>query len=352
MRERKRGRVHGPYRERGGWRVIAITHEGARTSSLCESEKEATRLAEDLRAELDSKDIEVADAIVAYLEFKQRDDAKPIRPASAKTLAFRLAAIFIDHRDKMVGDLTPAGCQQAYDELRAKPRQANDTHRNTLAAAKAFLSWCAKRGYASRNPMADVSGIGERSVGKEQLRTDEARALLDAAVAAAKGGDLGSLAVVTVLLLAIRTSECAAICSRDVDDNGRILVIPRSKTKAGVRRLEMPQWLGRLLRGSADANGGLAFVNGKGQPADRHWVLYHVGRVCRMAGVPEVTAHGLRGTHATLATVAGASSAVVAASLGHTHERITQRHYTRADATDAARSRRAIGALEPRSRKK
>lgn len=350
-KHRGRGRVHGPYEERGGWRVVAVTHEGARSSSLCETEAEADELVVDLRAELDAKDIAVTEAIDAYLLAKQADGDKPIKPQSAGTLGFRLRAMFAEDADRMVGDLTPKGCQAAYDRLRAKPRQAVDTHRNTLAASKAFLAWCMARGYAARNPMADVAGFGQRSVGKEQLRTDESRTMLDLAVARAKAGALGPLAAATVLLAAIRASECAAIVARDIDDGGRILVIPKSKTKAGVRRLEIPRWLGRMLKANAEKHGGPAFLNRKGQPADRHWVLYHVKRICGLADVPTVTAHGLRGTHATLAVDGGASSAIVAAALGHTHVRITERHYTKSEATDAARSRRAHKALRPKRRK-
>ena len=337
-RHRGRGRVHGPYQERAGWRVVAITHEGARTSSLCETEAEAQRLAVDLRAELDAKDIAVVAAIDEYIAAQQVRPTKPIKPQSAATLGFRLRAMFAAGYDMMVGDLSPRWCQDAYDDLRAKPRQANDTHRNTLAASKAFLAWCMDRGYAARNPMAGVTGVGDRNVGKAQLTTDESRDLLPLAVKMAKRGDRGALATATVLLAALRAGECAAIVARDVDDGGRILIVPKAKTAAGVRRLEIPQWLGKLLRGAADASGRVF-------PGDRHWVRYHVQRLCRLAGVTKVTAHGLRGTHATIATTAGASSAVVAASLGHTNVRITQRHYTKADATDAARSRRAQAAL-------
>jgi integrase len=352
-RLRGRGRVHGPYRERGGWRVVVVTPAGEgdagkeqRRSELCETEAEAQRLAVDLRAELDAKDATVVEAIDEYLAAKQSPDAtRPLKPQSAKTLGFRLRALFAAEYDAMVGDLTPRRCQAAYDALRAKPRQRADTHRNTLAAGKAFLGWAMTRGYAARNPMADVAGVGQRSVGKEQLRQDESRKLLGLAVELAKAGDLGALATATVLLAAVRAGECAAIVARDIDDGGRVLVIPRAKTAAGVRRLEIPQWLGRLLRSAAEANDGRAFVARKGQPADRYWVLYHVGRLCSLAGVPRVTSHGLRGTHATLATTGGASSAVVAASLGHTNVRITERHYTRPDATAAAQSRRAREAL-------
>ena len=49
----------------------------------------------------------------------------------------------------------------------------------------------------------------------------------------------------------------------------------------------------------------------------RDWVRKWGRRTCVSAGVPEVTAHGMRGLHSTLAVEHGVSAHVVAASLGH-----------------------------------
>jgi integrase len=51
----------------------------------------------------------------------------------------------------------------------------------------------------------------------------------------------------------------------------------------------------------------------------RDWPRENVQRICRLADVPEVTAHGLRGTHATLAEEEGATGDLVARALGHEH---------------------------------
>jgi integrase/recombinase XerC len=54
------------------------------------------------------------------------------------------------------------------------------------------------------------------------------------------------------------------------------------------------------------------------------WAREQVTRMCKLAGVPRVTPHGLRGTNATLATEAGAASHLVAAQLGHASTAITE----------------------------
>jgi integrase len=80
----------------------------------------------------------------------------------------------------------------------------------------------------------------------------------------------------------------------------------------------------------------------------RYWVLDQVKRLCQKAGVKEVTTHGMRGLHATLATAAGATSELVAAQLGHTTPAITERHYTDPAALEAAASDRVLDALKVR----
>ncbi len=74
----------------------------------------------------------------------------------------------------------------------------------------------------------------------------------------------------------------------------------------------------------------------------RYWVLRSVQRICRAAGVPTVPAHGLRGTHATLAVSAGATSHVAAAALGHESFSTTARHYAKAEAIDGALQDRVL----------
>jgi integrase len=71
-------------------------------------------------------------------------------------------------------------------------------------------------------------------------------------------------------------------------------------------------------------------------PHDRGWVLYNVKRLCREAKVPEVTAHGARGIHATIATQMGTTSHVVALALGHGSAEVTKRHYIRPGAAEQA----------------
>lgn len=258
--------------------------------------------------------------------------------ASADTEKHRLQSMFANIEDVAVADVTPSMAQKAYDDLVASGTKV-DTHRNCLKAARSMFRWAKSKEYADGDPMADIAGVGRRKKGKEQLRIDEARKVLARAIMLGESGDNSAIAVATVLLLGLRASECVRIEARDLDDNGTMLVVPKSKTEAGVRRLLIPEVLQPLLKSLAKT--GPLFPE-----KTRYWVYHHVGRICKESGVTEVCPHGLRGTHATIATMGGASSDIVAASLGHSSARVTEEHYIKPGVAEAARNRQAWKVLQ------
>ena len=67
-----------------------------------------------------------------------------------------------------------------------------------------------------------------------------------------------------------------------------------------------------------------------------------MNRICQAAGVPKVTAHGMRGLHSTLAVENGVSAHVVAASLGHESSTTTMQSYGRLEAAAGAQQRRVM----------
>ena len=69
-------------------------------------------------------------------------------------------------------------------------------------------------------------------------------------------------------------------------------------------------------------------------------------RICDAAGVPKVTAHGMRGLHSTLAVENGVSAHVVAASLGHESSTTTIQSYVKPEAVSGAQQRRVLTVLE------
>ena len=76
------------------------------------------------------------------------------------------------------------------------------------------------------------------------------------------------------------------------------------------------------------------------------WAREQVTRICKLAGVPRVTPHGLRGTAATIAREAGATSQLVAATLGHASPAIIEAAYIDHGRAQAALRRTALRVLE------
>jgi len=144
-------------------------------------------------------------------------------------------------------------------------------------------------------------------------------------------------------VMGMRANEIVSRVVRDLDDGGKLLWIPDSKTEAGRRQLQVPALLQSHL---------LAIAEGKPSEAKlfghhwRDWVRKWVNRICQAAGVPKVTAHGMRGLHSTLAVENGVSAHVVAASLGHESSATTMQSYVRPEAAAGARQRRVMTVLK------
>jgi integrase len=209
--------------------------------------------------------------------------------------------------------------------------------------AKTFVGWCVKHKYLSANPLDEVEGVGRRRHGKAQLRVDESRKWLAKALELADAGDAGAIAASLSLLMGLRASEICERTVRDLDDQGRLLWVTKAKTANGVRQLVVPDVLRPYL---------VKLAEGKKPEAHlfdthwRDWVRKSVQRVCKLAGVPLITAHGMRGTHSTLAVEAGATGNIVAASLGHGSPTVTFTSYVAPGTKESAASRRAFDVLQ------
>ena len=139
-------------------------------------------------------------------------------------------------------------------------------------------------------------------------------------------------------------AEITERTAREVDDAGKLLWISDSKTKAGRRRVEVPEPLQPYLLRLKSERQPTALLFGQHW---RDWPRKWVQRICVEAGVPRVTAHGMRGLHATLALQAGIASHAVAQTLGHESPSVTIRSYAEPGSADIVPARRAVSTLMP-----
>jgi integrase len=284
-------------------------------------------------------------AVAAFLD---KMKVRGLRPASITSAEDRLELLLrvSSNGTRPLRWLRDRGLE-LYEQAQAD--HAPDTHRNALATGKAFGKFCVKQRWLRSSPFEEVEGVGRRRRGKSQLGVDEARKLADTCLAAGPAPE--PIAVLATLLLAPRASEVIERDVRDLDDGGRLLWIRDSKTAAGKRAVEIPELLQPLLVAlSKDRIAGAPlFWTANGTRPSRHWVRDQCKRFCKLAGVPETTAHGLRGTHSSLARRGGATAELVAAQLGHAGVGVTNAAYIQrraAKAADTSAVTAAIGKSE------
>lgn len=348
-RRREGTRVLGPYPYRGRWRIF-LCSGGTKVARLLATEKEANAVKGALEKEIARETISVitlGQAIEGYGTYLH--EVKQNKPTSCRATVWRLKRFFADE-SVAVTTLTAKSCARYYATLveQVSPHThrplAADSHRNLLAEAKTFLAWChQEKKWLPNNPLAAVKGHGRRQHGKPQLRIDEARAWLATAERLAQQGEAGAVAAMLTLLMGLRCSEVISRVVRDLDDRGRLLWIPASKTKAGRRTVEVPAALQPHL---------LALSRGK-TPTEllfgehwRDWPRHWVKRICKKSGVPLVCAHAMRGLHSTLAIAAGTTSHVVAASLGHESASTTFESYVAPGVREQAVQHQVLRRLE------
>jgi len=318
----RRETVNGPYERYGRFRLVITTANNRRSTETFASEAAALERKAAYQRSIEQRTI--AAAVEAYLATEERRVIE--HELAAKTLErnrYHLRSILRlateGHRD--LRKLTPAYAEELYDARTG----AVDTHRNGLSVAKAFGAWCVRHGWLKVNPFAGVKGRGRRKKGKPQLRIGEARTFHVTCLERAAGDD-GAVLALAYLLLGARAGEVVLRQARDVDDGGRLLSIPDSKTEAGRRQIDVPAQLAphllRLASGKLPAAPLFAHAATRARPQD--WAREQVTRLCKLAGVPRVTPQGLRGTLATMGREVGNTSQQVADLLGHASPAITE----------------------------
>lgn len=333
-------RIYGPYPHGDVWRLHIVRGRGRRRSTVYRS-FDTRELAEAFASGAREKatGITIAKAVRAYLDHLRENQRAAATIESAEDRLSLLLGLPANN-SRPLRWLAHRGA-----ELYAAARKgrASDTHINALLVGKTWGTFLVKRRMMRSSPFANVDPVGRKKHGEDQprLTTDEARRLL--VYCQRHSDDPGAVLTMGYLLLGSRASELVKRTVRDLDDDGRQLVIGRTKTRKGTRRVELPPELRELLIGLAEGKepGDLLFGGWS-----RFVARAHVKRVCKAAGVPELPPQALRRTQATLATEAGVAALAVAAHLGHAGTAITQRAYVDPSATRSARGRAALKVLK------
>lgn len=353
--DKKPPRVWGPKPHGRGYRLYFRVDGKTRATPTVPTKEAAEKLKRALIKELEAQDELSLQG--AFTQYEAHLHGKGNKAQSVRGTLLRLREFFKGHAGSL-RSLSRSDCAACYSRLVKEPRAATgrpmapDSHRNYLAEAKSFLRWCVGQGFLKENPLSPVQGQGRRRRGKAQLGIDESRKLSAVAFDRARAGDTGAVAVLVCLHLRLRASELTHLRVRDLDDGGRLLWVRRHhdreesqlKTPAAERGLNIPAFLQPLLLELAAGRRGIDLLFGKHW---RDWPREQTERLCKLAAVPRVTAHGLRGLGSTLALVSGEDPEVVARSLGHTNSKITLDVYAAPGTREHLESERLGKALNP-----
>ena len=368
-RNRKsRTRVYGPEKHRSKWRLRLRAPDGTWSTEAFETESEAARTKRAIEAALDG---ESAWGRVARLE-EELAEAQAIADAAGSErivgdliddyIMYRrqsddLSEVTLDRYARFFRELlkpvlnSPAAAitsRRAGELYIDRTKQVSpDTHRGELRMVKSVWCWAADRRFVRPGVWDRVKPIGKRKKGKVQLRPSEARRLYAECLRRADGHrdnrrtrsrTDGALAILVAVLLGLRASEIVNGKGRDIDEG--VWYVEDSKTPTGRRTVEIPEpLLARLERRAAEVG-----ANDHLFPHRSDWPNYQVKKICEQLKLPKVTAHSLRGLHASLAKRRGTTSHAIAATLGHEGTQVTERHYISKEAREAGRAadRRAM----------
>lgn len=336
--------VFGPYASRDKWRVIVISAEGCRLSTVLDSYEMAqavkVKVSELLLADAEQP---IGLAIDEFLGVKRREGLQPVSIECWERCLVSLP------RDIDLSDVKPSDAQAIYDRWTGKLAVA--THRARLRRMRSFFAWAIERGYIEKNPFAGVKAIGKARRGKPKPRVDEAKKLYAELCRLAWAGESPAACLLVQILVGPRSSEVLGLRVRDLDANGTLLhVAPEGGKTANASRIleiDMPYLLDLLQHYSRDkAPTDYLFPNSSAKRTNV-WLYKYLHRLCDRLGIPRVCPHALRGLHATLAVKTGVSVRAVADALGHGSVEITKRHYITPGADRVGAGRELAALLAP-----
>jgi integrase len=360
-RKKKAMKVDGPYQHGRKFR-IRIRDAGGTRYEVFDTAPEAEGRANRLRLQADAvSTLTVSEALEAYEEHMKGKDN------DARTISVTQQRLRVFLREVLE---KPIGVVRSGQELLFSLDSYRTAQNEPLAVAskralfnqgRTFFKWAKVGGLTKANPLDDLRVEGYTKKGKPQLTADEGVKFLVTALKAAdqalrgkklpRRGSLampqfeGAVAAACCLWLGVRASEVADRQVRDLDCGGTVFSIPKAKTWNGIRRRPIPARLRPYLQRLAEGKEPTDRLFG--ETADRFAIRRWVRRLCKLAGVPVVAPHGLRGTYGTLMVESGESVGAVSRGMGHGSQAVTLGHYVLPEAVDAAAQRRVDGVFGP-----
>jgi integrase/recombinase XerD len=225
------------------------------------------------------------------------------------------------------------GDLQGYADLLERRGLAATSQGCALAAVKSLLTFAFRIGAIPANVgvVVHLPSSQDRLAERILSQADVLRMI------ALETNPRNHLALAVMYGAALRVSEVAGLCWRDVQqrDEGQVQLTvwgKGAKTRAVVLPLHLSQEL-EAMRGEPD---GAVFVGRGGQPLTAGQLWRVVKQAGKRAGIPALSPHWLRHSHASHALDAGAPVSVVRDTLGHSSIATTSRYLHARPGTSSA----------------
>lgn len=205
-----------------------------------------------------------------------------------------------------------------------------------VTAARLFYKFCASRSYYDSIGDGVRSSVRYKGHRKGRLTAEDAARLLDSIDVTTSRGKRDKLMIALMLLLALRTCEVERV---NVDDFGRthdgvpVLYIQRKGRHEKVEAMALPDSIVELFADSIadrDIRSGDALFVGENRREPRRLLRTSISQIVhqRLASIginrPDITAHSLRHTCASMMVEAGVDLETVRDMLGHTTTNTTR----------------------------
>ena len=274
---------------------------------------------------------------------------KQLSPLSAKTYGEHINGSIIPKLGAVqLQELKPVAIQDWLDSMKlgrnGRPR-SNRTILHAFRILRAALAAAVRRELIRKNPADHVEPITAPHKEVSILKADDIQTVL----AVLRGTTIFPVAALAIATGA-RRSELLALRWQDIDLQTGSLRIEHSleqirgslrlkapKTKAGKRVVSLPAFAVELLNGhrkeqlelrmklgmGKPADDGYVFCNADGKPVSPNYFSIMWARAVRRAGLPAVTFHSLRHSHASALINSGMDVVRVSRQLGHSNANIT-----------------------------
>ena len=212
----------------------------------------------------------------------------------------------------------------AWQKAGLKPR----TIRNHIYVLRPILELAVSEQLITRNPVDGVELPEPDVVKRSAIDPEQIQSLLN------EIPENFRAFVITGFMTGMRFDELASLRIGAFDFQNKSIRVEKSKTESGVRNIFLSEdefkFLNSHISTTRPATGpkDLIFVTAKSQKINHSNFMKRVFKpAARRAGIPDVTPHDMRRTHATFLAESGLDQTTVHIRMGHSSFSTTQKYY-------------------------